>query len=430
MLGLILGWCAAWAAPQTVELPNGVRVVIDSTPALGTQVDIGWFTDVGSAHRTPGAVATALAAQQHGTTTVPADQVHTLWQQALGTAPTVHLCAHDAGSHARISPGNIEAWAWLASDALADTQLADPPAVQQTARTLFPAHPMQGIDRAPAPESWPALVPEHSVADDIVRDTLADLADPAHLVVVVRGDVDLEATAAVLSPYFERLPAVVSQRTAKVPTSRAVQREQTHAGSPVARVRVDVPADAASEALARTLDAHVATALEEVVFDARVHLMTDAPIWTLELDAIPMPGGADRVPGAWTAWLQTLQGTGLPPSPPPAPQDVLRIAHDSLYAPVPSRLSRQDVLMQVVGAPSTVVLSTPQPEDAEIDVIRRTVGELAAELVRIRLRELDTLDPTDVPEWVERMRADRDAVTPRLRPALDLLIRRAEGRTP
>ena len=55
-------------------------------------------------------------------------------------------------------------------------------------------------------------------------------------------------------------------------------------------------------------------------------------------------------------------------------------------------------------------------------------GELTAELVRIRLRTVAETPVRDLPDLIQRLRAEREAVAARLRPALDLVIAKAEAR--
>ncbi len=422
-------WSVAAAAPETITLDNGVRVVVDATADGSGVVDAGWFSGVGTAHTAPGATATALMSLHLGTTSVPTEAVVTTWVSTLGTVPNAHLCALDAGGTSTIAADGLAAWAWLTSDSLADPTSDDVARSHSMALQNFPTAPPSGIDRAPSPWAWPAVAGAPVIDVATLQMQRARLADPRHLVVVVRGDTTVEQVRTAVSTSYSRLP-VTDLITATVePAPRTQRVVATFTGEPTVVIRADIAPSIAARTLAAALNDRVKTALDRDAFNASVHLDETGQMWTLTLHATPSVGRASSIEPAWQAWLQQVVGDGLAPRPEPSvPTPLAALAHDVLR---PTPLVAGDLptaLTGLLAAPRTVYLGAAAPEDADLDRIREQHGELTAELVRIRLRTVAETPVRDLPDLIQRLRAEREAVAARLRPALDLVIAKAEAR--
>ncbi len=431
-LGMIT-WLALWsvaaAAPETVTLDNGVRIVVDAAGDGSGIVDAGWFSGVGTAHTAPGATATALMSLHLGTTSVPEDTVVTTWVSTLATVPTPHLCALDAGTTSTIATDGLAAWAWLTSDSLADPTSDDIDRAHSLAQHSFPQVSPSGIDRASSPWAWPAVVPSSRIDTATLHNQRARLADPSHLIVVVRGDTTLERVQTAVSASFSRLPPTDLHTQHVEPAPRTQRVVVTFTGEPEVVIRADIAPSIAARTLVAALNDRVKTALDRDAFDAQVRLDETGEVWTLALHATPSVGRASSIEPAWQAWLQQLAGEGLAPRPSPQrPESLATLAHNILRPTPVDAGAVQAALTELVAAPRTIYMGTAAPEDAELDRIRDQHGELTAELVRIRLRTVAETPKRDLPALIRQLRAERDAVAPRLRPALDLVITHAEAR--
>lgn len=422
-------WSVASAAPQTITLDNEVRIVVDATADGSGIVDVGWFSGVGSAHTAPGATATALMSLHLGTTSVPQDTVASTWASTLGTVPIPHLCALDAGARSTLSADGLAAWAWLTSDSLADPTSNDVALAHSLAQYTFPTSPTAGIDRAPSPWSWPAVVDHPLIDTATLRLQRERLADPRQLVVVVRGDTTAEQVQTAVAASFARLPST-NLTTPLITNAPRTQRVvATFTGEPGVVIRADISPSVAARSLAAALNDRVQIALDRDAFDASVHLDDTGDVWTLALTATPSVGRASRIEPAWQAWLQQVAGEGLTPRPaPPRPATLMSLAHDALRPSTLDTGTLQSALQDLLAAPRTVSLGTAAPVDEDLQRIREQHGELTAELVRIRLRTVAQTPQRDLSDLIAQLRAERAAVTPRLRPALDVVITRAEAR--
>lgn len=401
MITAVFLWSAALAAPETTPLDNGVRVVVDARTDAPGLVTVGWFSGVGSAHTAPGATAAALAAQAHGTHSVANGQVAHTWIETVGDLPTVHLCTDDAGATLTTSVDGLAGWAWLASDALAD------PVIHDVSAT-----------------SWPVDV-------DVLRGQQRRLRDPRHLVVVVAGDVTLDAVVQAIGPAFRRLPSVAID-TVTPPVTNTTDRvviEQTRGGPTTLSMRV--PAAQATRQVVRELDAAVASALDGVAYDATLTLDDAGPTWTATLTATPSPGGSRSIEPAWQRFVLGVQGSDTaPPAPTHSPPTLVQLAHDALRSePLPEG-QRNDVLTALSDPHRTVVLGVGLPDDPVLDAIRRAHGEMAAELVRLRLRTVSSTASGELPRLIRTLEAERARMPSALRPAMDPVLSAARERLP
>lgn len=385
MILLTTLWSIATSAPLTLD--NGVVLDIARSDADDGWIEAAWTGAHGTAHTAPGATATALMALRQGTHAVPAEQAVSTWVTAVGGLPTPLLGPVSAGETLRLRADRLEAWAWLTSDRLHDPLPNDLPAAYRDARLTWTEPSPLGASAW----SWPATA--EPLPDAVVGAQIDRLRDPRQLTLTVRGDVDVDSATLLLRTAFSSLsPTAEAAPLPNAPAAEASTRDRYEAAHDrvVVRVPLDEPPPELLSAARDELSALATSAWQAEV------AVEDGPHPALLLRATPAPHGHQRVLDAWRRALRRLA----------------------------AELDRP----ALASAPWAVLREHRRTDDPEVTALATTYGPMTAELVRLRLRALDQTPTSELAALIRTLRAERERMPAELRPALDLVLQRAEAR--